>query len=415
MTNIFGSFSQAADASFTANMYSALGEAKLNGNVVTVANALNQAPLDQLSGQERSTLLQVTQQLSSDGVLSGGDAQTITHLIAEFSQQGCGSFDNAWPFPGLSLANMVGNALFNGLTGVLCNILGQSMQDFAFQNTVSGLLDQAGDTAWSGALRGAFENADMSKLNANERSELTAMLSVAVADGDVNWPEAQTILNKLNEAQGCPPECLPGGEAEWSVEHNGSTATIDLGDYTLDINEHSSEMILTNKETGDSSRIWGDPHFDMDNDGQTDVDFWGTMTMNLENGTKITIQTTPWNGNADMTVSSRLVITQGDKAIEVTGMDQNDIGDMEINQSNNGRMMDIFTGDGLDIYENTNGGAWLVQDGFSLREVTQEDMNTTKGEGSDFSLHEALQALTVSVASGALLGLLISMYGSNEN
>lgn len=192
---------------------------------------------------------------------------------------------------------------------------------------------------------------------------------------------------------------------------NGSKASIDLGDYTLDINEKRSEFILTNKETGESSRVWGDPHFDMDNDGKTDVDFWGTMTMNLENGTKITIQTTPWKGNEDMTVSSRLVITQGDKAIEVTGMDQNRVGDMEITQSNDGYLKDIFTGDGLDIYEND--GKWMVRDGWEMREVTQEDMNTTKSDKSDFDLMEGLQAL-MAATSISLLSVLMSVLFSQN-
>jgi len=415
MTNVFGNIAAGGcTADFSSQMYAALDKAGLNANVIEVANALNQVPLDQLSGGERQTLLHVTEQLAGDGVLSDADASSLTQMIGAFAEQGTGAFEGNWPFPDINLGNMLGNALFNGLVGVLSNILGQSMQDLAFQNTVSGLLNQASDNAWSGALQGAFENADLSNLNASERTELTSMLSVAVADGSVNWPEAEVILNKLSEAQGqdCPMPEPPGNDSEWSVEQNGNQATIDLGDYTLDITENRSQFILTNKETGESSRVWGDPHFDMDNDGTTDVDFWGTMTMNLENGTKITIQTTPWEGNEDMTVSSRLVITQGDKAIEVSGMDQNEIGDMEITQSNNGRFMDVFTGDGLDIYEND--GQWMVQDGLEMREVTQDDMNQTKHDGGDFSIQEALQAMMVSVASGSLLASLMSMYSGNN-
>lgn len=420
MTNILGNFSNiASNANFTADMYAKLGEAGLDANVLKVANALNQAPLDQLSGGERQTLLHVTDQLAGDGVLSAADADSLVQMISNFSDQGADAFGKCWPFADINLGNMLGNILFNGLAGALSGMLGQSMNDCAFQNTVNGLLGQASDNAWSGALQGAFDNANLANLNASERTELVSMLSVAVADGEVNWPEADVILSKLNKAQGqdcgcqCPTPAPQPEEPEWSVEQNGSQATIDLGDYTLEINEKRSEFVLTNKETGESSRVWGDPHFDMDNDGTTDVDFWGTMTMNLENGTKITIQTTPWEGNEDMTVSSRLVITQGDKAIEVSGMDQNDIGDMEISQSDDGRFMDTFTGDGLDIYENS--GTWMVPDGLQMREVTQEDMNTTKGDQSDFSLVEGLQALAAFVASGSLLGSLLSTYSAVDN
>ena len=414
MTNIFGSLSQAvADMKFAGDMYGAIGKADLNSNVLEVANALNQVPLEQLSAQERSSLVHISNQLAGDGVMSGADANSIVHLIQTFGEQGTPAFDTAWPFPDINLGNMAGNPLYNGLSGVLSNLLGGSLQDMAFQGTVDGLLANADQNSWTGALDGAFNNADMSALNGQERSELISMLSVAVADGSVNWPEAQVILDKLNEAQGLEPAPAPTPDKEWTVEQNGPKATIDLGTHRLEIDERRSEMWIINKETGDKSRIWGDPHFDMDGDGTTDVDFWGTISLNLEGGTKITIQTTPWKGNEDMTVSSRLVITNGDKSIEVNGMDQNHIGDMTIEQTNNGRMMDVFTGDGLDVYENPNGEGWLIQDGMQMREITQTDMNATKHDGGDFSIQEALQAMMAAVASGTLMGQLVSMFGND--
>ena len=44
-----------------------------------------------------------------------------------------------------------------------------------------------------------------------------------------------------------------------------NTAKIDLGDgYKLDINEKNSEMTIINEKTGEKTRIWGDPHVDVD-------------------------------------------------------------------------------------------------------------------------------------------------------
>ncbi len=268
------------------------------------------------------------------------------------------------------------------LLGKLSDLISQIGSDRSFQSSVDGLMENVASSPWKGAVEGALENVDLSKLNPSERSELLSMLSVASADGEINFPESSVILNKLNDFTGSDFSTDPVHPCEpWDVVQNGSTAEIDLGDHTLTINENKSEFILTNKETGESSRVWGDPHFDMDNDGKTDVDFWGTMTMNLENGTKITIETTPWNGNEDMTVSSKLTITQGDQQIVVDGMDQNEKGDMTIIHSQTGgRLTDAHTADGLDIYQAGDGNEWKILDGCVMRDVTQADMNQTKDE-----------------------------------
>ena len=431
----FGS-GPSADVKFAREVFSTLGEAGMNdANVAKMADMLSNVPANELSRQERQTLLGVMECMVKDGTLTNSEVDVLNQIISDFtdkSTQGYFYGLNSGPHSKLDFFNpfadrysdyKLGNLLHNdpdahsgfGVfahehVGGLVNFCNTG--DQSFLNSINSALSNVQDNAWSGALQGAFSNADLSNLNATERGELAGMTFMAAADGKITWPEAQSIMNKLNQAQQpdcwfpCPcPKPMPPKEPEWSVEMNGSKANIDLGDYTLEINEKRSEFILTNKETGESSRVWGDPHFDMDNDGKTDVDFWGTMTMNLENGTKITIQTTPWNGNENMTVSSRLVITQGDKAIEVSGMDQNKIGDMEITQSNDGHLKDIFTGDGLDIYEND--GKWMVMDGWEMREVTQEDMNTTKGDKSDFDLMEGLQALAAA-SSISLFSILIS-------
>ena len=117
-------------------------------------------------------------------------------------------------------------------------------------------------------------------------------------------------------AQPClPPRCqldlgtiAPGGcfepRASWTASMTGQhTADIDLGDgCKLHIDERSSEMTIVNETTGETTRIWGDPHVDVD--GKRAFDFWGTSTFVLENGTKITINTEQWAGNPNMYVAS---------------------------------------------------------------------------------------------------------------
>ncbi|MCG7874014.1 MAG: DUF1521 domain-containing protein [Candidatus Thiodiazotropha lotti] len=182
---------------------------------------------------------------------------------------------------------------------------------------------------------------------------------------------------------GCPPQCPPEPacpeEQEWTVcQQENGRATIDLGDqYELELNENKSQVIVRNKENGEETNIWGDPHVDWNRDGKTDVDFWGKTTFQLEDGTKITIDTEKWKGNEDMYVANELTITKGDKVIQVTGLSQNEIGDMQINQSDRGgQLMDLLVTDGFVVNENACGEGWINPQTGEM--ATQEDFNVTR-------------------------------------
>lgn len=204
---------------------------------------------------------------------------------------------------------------------------------------------------------------------------------------------------------GCFPTkpVIPEPQANWTVQTTGqSTANIDLGDgYKLQIDERNSEMTIVNTATGQSTRIWGDPHVDVN--GQHKFDFWGTTTFTLANGTKVTINTEQWNGNPNAYVASQVVITKGQNAIVVDGISQNKIGDLSISMSNNGYAVDAAHRDGFTIHE--GGGSWQTECG---RTVTQAEANVTAvggayGPGSGaMSLSEAGNMLGAFI----LLGLL---------
>lgn len=133
-------------------------------------------------------------------------------------------------------------------------------------------------------------------------------------------------------------------------------ATIDLGDqYELVLNENKSQIIVRNKETGEETNIWGDPHVDWNSDGKTDVNFWEKTTFQLEDGTKITVDTEKFKNN-DMNVANDITITKGDKVIQVTGLSQNEKGDMQIHQSDRGgQLMELLVTDGFVVQENADG------------------------------------------------------------
>jgi Domain of Unknown Function (DUF1521) len=227
-------------------------------------------------------------------------------------------------------------------------------------------------------------------------------------------PFAQAMLPTLLMFQGC--RCPQGGgqgatpqpvdNAQWTATlQGGGKGAIDLGDgYTLDLNEHNSEITIHNAKTGETTQIWGDPHVNVD--GKHAFDFWGTTTFQLENGTKITIDTEQFAGNPDMYVASGVTITKGDQALQVKGISQNEIGDLSITQSNNGRSIDDRTRDGFVLHENATGSGWRSE--FTGQIATQEDLNATKvgelyGPGSTMpSLGEVSELLSAFLLLGAL-------------
>lgn len=370
-----------------------------------VMSALMRADVQSLSPGERKTLMAMTRELAADGDIDHADAHTLTTLIDVMEQSGPECFAPTWPFPHYNLSNFPGNALFGGLLGAAIGMVASKMQDAMFSGAVDGLLTQCGGGFCENLVSEAFSSVDLSTLSHSERAELLGMLGCAASDGQLDSAETRALLESLNAASngGCAAQLqsLDSYMNPWAVSETGNgTATIDLGNgYELLLDEKSSKITLINEETGEKTVIWGDPHFDANGDGKTDMDFWGTITLNLEDGTKITVNTTPWENNPNMTLSSELTITKGDQAIVVTGLDQNTVGDMQIEQlsgPNAGVSADWLTQDGLNIYENPNGEGWLVLDGIGFREVTQADMTATKNdmEGGSFDLLPGLFALS---------------------
>lgn len=174
------------------------------------------------------------------------------------------------------------------------------------------------------------------------------------------------------------------------------------------LDERNSEIFIKNANTGETTRIWGDPHVDVD--GKRAFDFWGTTTFTLENGTKITINTEQYGKNPAEYVSSQVVITKGDNAIVVDGISQNQIGDLSVSMSQNGQLVDAMARDGFTLHENATGSSWRSE--FTGQVATQADLNATRvgaeyGPGSDTpSLGESVDFMAGFLALGMLsLGL----------
>ncbi|XSC42314.1 DUF1521 domain-containing protein [Bradyrhizobium sp. RDT10] len=158
----------------------------------------------------------------------------------------------------------------------------------------------------------------------------------------------------------------------WTHEVHDGKATIHLGDkYTITADEKDGTWTVRNSETGHVTKIHGDPHFDADGDGKDDFDFKKGMTLKLDDGTKITVDTADYgNGKS---ISSKLTITNGSNAMVVEGLgdDKDGANNLKVTQSNAGLTLDELTADGSQtIHE--QGQGWVDGAG---REVDQASID----------------------------------------
>ncbi len=204
-----------------------------------------------------------------------------------------------------------------------------------------------------------------------------------------------------------------------STQMQGGKAVFENDNYRISAGD-DNEVLIRNKNTGETYRAWGDPHMDID--GKHEFDFWGTTTFVLDDGTKVTIETTPWAGNANATISSKVTITNGDYGVQITGVDTNTLGDLAIDEGKGwGGLVDLAVDDGNVLVENTFGKGFLAMDSSGkIRQVDQQYINETdllKGgaltqpfEGA-FRMLEGLVAISF---VGVFLGSLGSLFSSNS-
>lgn len=414
MTTIAGSFVD--NAQFRGGVDGSLSRVDASGGADRVRAALDSVNTNQLSTQEKNVLMSTIDTLAADGYISDSDANTVVGMVKSFESTGR-VFDTlfggnsgqlnvpqghqGWT-PSDSLRGALGgafggalggwnpsqvaqaasqfpsNPLFGGLLGFAVDKVVQTFKDALFTGAGQGMLGTCDGSEGQQALSKAFEGADLSKLDPQERAEILSQIGFAALDGHISGVESRAIIDTLNNAQDIRPQQAGG----WEVKQDGGKASIDLGNYMLDMNEGNSEFTLTNKETGEKIRIWGDPHVEID--GKAVGDFYDTMTLNLEDGTKITIHTTPYDKNNNMTLSTELVITKGDQAMVVQGLDQNTLGDLKIGQvQTGGKLVDWANDDGVSIYENGDGAGWLrMNEGGYMTQVDGAFLSTIRGDGN---------------------------------
>lgn len=188
-------------------------------------------------------------------------------------------------------------------------------------------------------------------------------------------------MNEIN-ASATAVAIAPGGRidpsnpTQASTSLQGGQAVFENTNYRITADDNNTVTIY-NKHTGETYQAWGDPHMKID--GQQAFDFWGTTTFKLEDGTKVTIETTPFAANPEMTLSSKVTITNGDYGVKISGVDSNQSGDLKIDEAKGyGRVLDVVVSDGNVLNENPAGQGFVAIDrNGNVRAVDQNYINQT--------------------------------------
>jgi len=230
----------------------------------------------------------------------------------------------------------------------------------------------------------------------NTTASATVTASATITAGGCNQP---SVSNPSNAST-----TMVGGK----VCFENDSYRITMGD--------DNTVTINNKQTGETYQAWGDPHMKID--GKQAFDFWGTTTFQLDDGTKVTIETTPWANNPEATLSSKVTITNGDYGVQVSGVDTNQVGDLKFEETSHGRLLDAVVDDGNRLHENPSGAGFLAVDSEGrIRAVDQQYINETdlkKGGALQEQFSPAFRLLAGLVAI-SFVGSFLSALSNREH
>jgi Domain of Unknown Function (DUF1521) len=191
-------------------------------------------------------------------------------------------------------------------------------------------------------------------------------------------------------------KALPGAKPTtlWSMEKlTTGRAMIELGDnYALGIDEANSEVVIANRTTQETTRVFGNAQ--VETAGQDKLQFWGTTTFELANGTKITANTVENPENKGAYMLDKLTVTNDYHALVITGVSDTKLGDLAVTKQakteSEAYRIDDNARDGYVLVENKTGAGWVSE--HSDKIATQVDMNET-AVGADFAPGSSMMSL----------------------
>jgi Domain of Unknown Function (DUF1521) len=141
---------------------------------------------------------------------------------------------------------------------------------------------------------------------------------------------------------------------------------VDLSDgYILSVDQPNAEVSVANTLTHESLRIWGDAQIALD--GAELARFWGTTSVVLGNGTKLTLETRPGPETMDLFRLDRLTVTREQRALIIEGIASETEDALAVRPSFDGYIVDQLARDGLTIERSAEG--WSGESGETVTEA----------------------------------------------
>ena len=148
--------------------------------------------------------------------------------------------------------------------------------------------------------------------------------------------DSSTALPDQGGSASCQPDVGQG--SQWSDNGvNDNKSSINLGDYTMDLDKSDSSITLTDPTTGNQTKVWGDPHVDFDsntgNPASSMVD--GPIHFTLPGNKQVYVKTQP-SDSPGASYASDVYIVQGNRGYEIHGLSEKDATPLSVNYRPNG-------------------------------------------------------------------------------
>jgi Domain of Unknown Function (DUF1521) len=163
-------------------------------------------------------------------------------------------------------------------------------------------------------------------------------------------------------------------------------AKLDLGQgYRLTVDERDQSLLFENGKTASQTIIWGNAKI-AGNTVSEPLQFWGTTSFAFGDEGKITLETVESKSTPGQYLLDTVSVSVADRGVVITGLTNDVVGDLKIDESKSGGRVDNNARDGFTLFETEDGASWVDDDNAA---ITQALLDATGigglyGPGSEF-------------------------------